>query len=396
MLHRNRLAHVLLVAVLLVSLGFSPFSWAWRGYDWAAWHEISQASRPDASSPQAGHPDLLPLLKRDFDSDTAILTTEAWEKKRDAIRETLRAFLGEPETIPATEPGAEELGREDLGSYERIHLRILGEPDDAIPAYLLRPKQIGDSKVPVMIVLHQTQSAGKEESCGMTGDPEMAFAKELAERGILCIVPDVIGFGERIEKGGQPYDGIQAFFQKHPQWSCFGKMSWDLARVIDYIETLPAVDTARIGVIGHSHGAYGAIMGAVFEDRIRLVVASCGFTTLRADPRPERWSHLTPLLPRLGFYADSIADAPFDWHEIIACIAPRPYTNWATREDSIFPNTDNLASVYEQMTALYTLYDAGEDFAGKLAPGAHRFPSEAREAAYDWIVSQFRAAEGAP
>ncbi|MCF6287436.1 MAG: hypothetical protein L3K26_19980, partial [Candidatus Hydrogenedentes bacterium] len=148
-------------------------------------------------------------------------------------------------------------------------------------------------------------------------------------------------------------------------------------------------DPKRIGVIGHSHGAYGSIMGTIFEARIALAVASCGFNTLRTDNRPDRWSHLTALMPRLGFYVEDIKQAPFDWHEVIACIAPRPYFNWATLKDDVFPNTDNLADIYTQLEDVYGLYNAEDKFHGELVPGKHRFPKEGREMAYAWIDQQF-------
>jgi hypothetical protein len=178
-------------------------------------------------------------------------------------------------------------------------------------------------------------------------------------------------------------------YERHPNWSFFGKMNWDVSRAVDYLQSRDDVDGARIGVIGHSHGAYGSIMAAIQEPRIALVVASCGFTTLRTDPRPDRWSHLTALMPRMGFYVDNVASAPLDWHEIVACIAPRPYFNWATLEDDIFPETANLAEVYKQLEDVYALYDEKENFHGELVPGKHRFPKEGREMAYGWIDNKF-------
>lgn len=360
-------------------------AFAWRGFDWETWRAETGVEKPDVTRAQAGRIDLLPLV-------TPGVTTPAdWEAKRAEIVAVLSAFLGEPTPMTPPAPSAEELGREDMGSYERIHLRIASEADDTIPAYLLRPKEIGDEPAPVMIVLHQTQAPGKAEAVGMTGDPNMHFAKELAERGVMCIAPDAIGFGERIPEGGEPYDGAMTFYAKHPQWSFFGKMCWDLSRIIDYLETLPEVDPKRIGVMGHSHGAYGSIMGAVFEPRIALVMASCGFTTLRTDPRPDRWSHLTALMPRLGFYTGDIFQAPFDWHEIAACIAPRPFLNYATLNDDIFPGTDNLPEVYWQLNETYRLYDRRDEFAWYLVPGPHRFPVETHGAVYDWIEGRFDA-----
>jgi hypothetical protein len=91
----------------------------------------------------------------------------------------------------------------------------------------------------------------------------------------------------------------------------------------------------------------------------------------------------------MGFYVEDVASTPLDWHEIAACIAPRPYFNWATLEDDIFPETANLAEVYEQIRSVYALYGKESRFHGELVPGKHRFPKEGREMAYAWIDQQF-------
>ncbi|GMW00624.1 MAG: hypothetical protein AMXMBFR84_17610 [Candidatus Hydrogenedentota bacterium] len=377
------------VVVTLGLLAVSMAAWAWPGWDWEEGRKKTGMTKPDLQTPQAGLKDLLPLLQATPDSEP-IDSVATWEAKRESIITVLESLFGNPENLVRATNTVEEIGREDMGAYNRIHLRIPSEADDAIPAYLLMPKQLPDHPVPAMVVLHQTQAPGKQEACGMTGDPSMAFAKELVERGFICIAPDAVGFGERIREGGQPYDNAMEFYAKHPTWSYFGKMNWDVSRVVDYLVSLPSVDPQRIGIMGHSHGAYGSIMASIFEPRISLVVASCGFTTLRTDPDPNRWSHLTALLPKLGFYMDDVSTAPTDWHEIVACIAPRPYFNWATLEDDIFPETDNLAEVYRQLNGVYSLYGKPEAFTGKLAPGKHRFPEEARIEAYEWIERQFK------
>lgn len=280
-----------------------------------------------------------------------------------------------------------------MGAYTRIHLNVAAEAGDAIPTYLLLPHKPIASPTPTMIVLHQTQAPGKREACGMIGNPDMFFAHELAEMGFICIAPDGIGFGERIPEGESPYYGAHDFFRKHKQWSYFGKMNWEVSRVVDYLEGREDVDKTRIGVIGHSHGAYGSIMATIHEPRIALAVASCGYTTLRTDPRPDRWSHLTALMPRLGYYVDDVKTAPFDWHEITACLAPRPYFNWATLDDKIFPETDNITDVYAQIKSVYALYGKEDAFHGELVPGAHRFPEDGRKMAYTWIQDQFGIAK---
>ena len=377
--------------LLMSLLAFQAF--AWEGFDWNVWQRFTGALKPEIQTAQSGLADLLPLLKPDATSAQAIQLIQQWESKRDAILKTLQLLMGEPTNLTAPPPYAEWLGDEVLETHVRRHLRIASEADDWIPAYLLIPRTravgagvpaAGPS--PTMIVLHQTVPQGKEEPCGIRGSPEMAFARELVERGFICLVPDSIGFGERIPPGTAPYHDAMAFYRRHPRWSFFGKMVWDVRRIVDYLETLPAVDARRIGIIGHSHGAYGSILAAAFEPRISAVIASCGFTTLRRDPNPERWSHGTALLPRLGFWTANIAEAPFDWHEVCSLLAPRPFFYWETLGDKIFPNTENLKEIYAQLRGVYGLYGAAGLLNLNLEAGEHSFPAPKRREAYEWLA----------
>ncbi|MCL4217021.1 MAG: acetylxylan esterase [Candidatus Hydrogenedentes bacterium] len=382
----------LMLTYLMISPALFP-AMAWPGFDWDTWRDVTKVEKPALDTPQAGLAELLPLLASVGPDSPRMHTHQAWQAKQARVRQTLEALLGQPTSLVSVPASAEVLGEEDMGDYIRRHVRIASSADDAIPAYILIPKNLGDAPAPVMLVLHQTQAPGKQEAVGMTGNPEMAFGPELVARGFICVAPDVIGFGERIPDGAQPYANALDFYRRHPQWSFFGKMAWDVQRIVDYIETMPEADASRIGSIGHSHGAYGTIMATIFEPRIKASVASCGFTTLRTDPAPNRWSHLTALMPRLGFYVDDVKEAPLDWHEILACIAPRPFFNWATLEDDIFPNTANLEDVYAQVHEVYALYDKPGDFQGRLGPGAHAFPKEIREEAYDWLEAQLNKKE---
>lgn len=368
---------------LLAAMAHAPAAPAWEGFDWNVWRGIAGAGPPTLETPQAGETELVPLLRADDGS--RIDSIGAWEAKRDRILATLDELMGASETAERVPPYAEILGETRHGGFRRVQLRIAAEADDWIPAYLLLPEPPPDTPGPAAIVLHQTVKQGKDEPCGIEGSPEMAFASELAREGFICLAPDAIGFGERTPPGAPPYDGAHDFYRKHPGWSFFGKMAWDVRQLVDYLETLPFVDARRIACMGHSHGAYGTIAAAVFEPRISALIASCGFTTLRSDPVPERWSHLTALLPKLGFYKDAINEAPIDWHEIIACAAPRPFFLWSTRDDSIFPNTENFPEIFEQMKDVYALYGAAGDFAPFYEPGPHAFPDEHRRRAYDWL-----------
>lgn len=365
----------------------SSFTLAWEGHDWDEWRLATGAMKPEIESPQAGVAELLPLMVSEGEDSPRIDSIRGWETKRDRILGVLQKLMGEPTNLASTPaPEAERLGESDQGTYTRVHLRIRTEPDDWIPAYLLIPKKPLGAPSPTMIVLHQTVAQGKDEPAGIKGDPELDLAHELAQRGFICLVPDAIGFGERIPPGAEPYATAREFYKRHPRWSFFGKMAWDTQRIVDYLVTLPEVDPYRIGIIGHSHGGYGSIIGAAFEPRISAVVVSCGFTSLRHDDRPDRWSHLTALLPILGFYLDDIKSAPIDWHEIIATIAPRPMYLWIPTDDKVFPHTMELWNPLMKLsTAIYNLYGQAHAVERRFARAGHAFTRTERMLAYDWL-----------
>lgn len=362
---------------------------AWEGHDWNEWKRVTTWKRPDLRSHQSGRRDLVPLLGGHGFRLGQISSAASWEERRVEIADTILPILGKPSDIRPMPVEAVVLGEEVLEDHIRRHLRIRSDSEDSIPAYLLLPKTLASPRVPALLCLHQTVAQGKEEPCGIQGDPELATALELVRRGYVCIVPDTIGFGERIPRGAQPYHDSIVFYRKHPEWSFFGKMIWDVSRIIDYVQTLPFVDPKRIGSIGHSHGAYGTLFAAAFEPRISLAIASCGFTPFRNDPTPDRWSHATALLPQLGFYLPDVASIPFDWQHVCSLMAPRPLYIWYSTRDSIFPGTENLDGLLKDVRAVYDLYGAGTAFAWQAFDGPHRFPRTARETTYGWLEQQW-------
>lgn len=388
---RRRVTSLVLAAVFLCSTRLH----AWEGHDWKQWREVTTWQKPELRTDQAGRSDLAPL-RGEAGGSNLVTSLSGWEAKRTQFASAIQQILGAPTDLKRPAAEVRELGVEDLEGCTRRHIMIRSEPDDWIPAYLLVPKSVAanvssrsGARVPAMICLHQTVAQGKEEPCGIKGDPELAFALELVKRGYVCMAPDVIGFGERIPAGKQPYHDSLAFYRKHPGWSFMGKMVWDVGRVIDYLETLPFVDAKKIGSIGHSHGAYGTLFATALEPRISAAVASCGFTTFRSDPNPERWSHLTALIPQLGFYLPDVASIPFDWQHVLALAAPRKLFVWYTTKDSVFPRTDNLESLLKDVQGVYRIYGAEGALTWQSSDGPHKFPQAQREAAYRWLDENF-------
>ena len=216
------------------------------------------------------------------------------------------------------------------------------------------------------------------------GDPDLKYALELAERGYIAIVPDYPSLG------GHPFD----FNVKTAYASGAMKAIWDNIRALDLLETLPDVDAERIGVIGHSLGGHNAMFTALFEPRLKVIVSSCGFTTFRKDDMPS-WTG-PRYMPRItSQFRNDAKKVPFDFQEIVASFAPRPFLACAAEKDHDF----DVSGVRDVMTAarpIYQLHGAADRLAAYYPPGKHAFPADARKRAYEFLDRHLKSARGDP
>jgi dienelactone hydrolase len=291
-----------------------------------------------------------------------------WGVRRDHIVKNLERVMGPlpGQRVPLNVRLVEEMRS---GAIVRRKITYQSDANDRVPAYLLLPPSAG-KKLPAILCLHQTTPFGKDEPAGVRGDAELRYALELAERGYVAIVPDYPSFGEHA------FD-----FAANPAYASGTiKAVWDNIRAVDVLETMPEVDAAKIGVIGHSLGGHNALFTAVFEARLRVIVSSCGFTSFGKDDMPS-WTG-PRYMPRIRTqFGNDARRVPFDFHEIVAALAPRPFLACAAEMDDDF----DVAGVREVMRAaasVYELHDAAGHLAAHYPPGKHAFQREARQRAY--------------
>jgi acetyl esterase/lipase len=230
-----------------------------------------------------------------------------------------------------------------------------------------------------MLCLHQTTAIGKDEPAGLGGLPSLHYAHELAKRGYVCIVPDYPSFGE------YPYD-----FKIQGAHYASGSMKaiYNNQRALDLLESLPEVNRDRIGVIGHSLGGHNALFTAALDERIKAVVASCGFTPFHDyyGGKIGGWTS-DRYMPRIREVYNNDADKmPFDFYEILGCLAPRGFFSNSPIRDSNF-EIGGVRKAFERASIIYSLHNAKDRLVLTTPDAPHDFPEAERTAAYAWLDS---------
>ena len=300
-----------------------------------------------------------------------------WTKRREEIVRGMEAVMG---PLPGKEKRcALDLKYEeetDEGSYVCRVVSYASESKSRVPAWLLVPKEAlkSGAKFPAVLCPHPT---------GPVGVPD--YARELAARGYVTLTPNYPLLG-RYEPDLQTL-GWQSGTMK---------AIWDNIRGLDLLDSLPYVRHGRYGAIGHSLGGHNSIYTAVFDPRIKIVISSCGFDSYldyyNGDPanwQPERGWCQTRYMPGLTNYAGRLADIPFDFHEMIGALAPRPIFINAPLHDINFKH-DSVDRVVAAALPVYRLYGKPENLRVEHPDCGHEFPAAMRQEAYEQLDQVLR------
>jgi dienelactone hydrolase len=309
-----------------------------------------------------------------------IRTVDDWQKRRLAIREAMQRVMG---PLPGKEKRCplevrfEE--QTDCGDYVRHWISYASEPSARVPAYLLVPKTAlaGKARFPAVLALHQTHPLGQKVVVGLGNSTNDEYGVRLVKRGFVVLAP--------------PYPLLADY---NPDLKTLGyesgtmKAIWDNIRAIDLLESLPYVRTNAFGAIGHSLGGHNGIYTAAFDERIKVVVSSCGFDAFRDYKNGDirGWTS-TRYMPRLLDY--SRETRPFDFAEVIASLAPRWFFVNAPLGDSNF-KWQSVDDVCAEARKVYQLYGASDRVRVEHPDSAHSFPMALQRQAFELLEQALR------
>lgn len=305
-----------------------------------------------------------------------VRTAAEWDIRRAQILRNMQLVMG---PLPAPSPLALDVKIEEIvetSTFRRERISFQGAEGDRVPAYLFIPKSREGRKVPGILCLHETTAVGMEGPAGLGGKANLHYAMELAERGFVTLAPDYPNFGE-----------YRFDCYAHGYASATMKGISNHQRAVDLLQSLPEVKTNQIGVIGHSLGGHNALFVAAFDPRLKAVVTSCGFTsfTKYMGGNLAGWSH-NGYMPRIAArYHNNPGEMPFDFSEVLACLAPRAVFISAPTGDDNFEVSGVNDCIHAALPVYQKIFKLGGNLQIIHPSCGHDFPPEARQAAYKFL-----------
>ncbi|HEX5324604.1 MAG TPA: alpha/beta hydrolase family protein [Capsulimonadaceae bacterium] len=295
---------------------------------------------------------------------------ETWQKE---LRSAFCEKFGWDDRRIRVPLNVEEIERDETDSYIRRKLVFTSEPGSDVPCHLLVPKK-AKMPAPAMICI-QGHASGMHISIGQKKYPEderslegdRDFALQAVREGYVALALESRAFCERAEtlqkqrsQHGCEDAAMHALLLGRPL-AC--ERAWDVSRAIDFLETIPEVDSDRIGCMGNSGGGTTTFYAACVDNRIKLALPSCSFCTY-ADSIFRIYHCTDNFIPGIMTVAD-VGD-------LAGLIAPRKLLIVAGRDDEIFP-IEGVKKAFEKARQIYRAAGQPQNIRLIVGEGGHRF-----------------------
>ena len=309
---------------------------------------------------------------------TSSTRTERTTWRRRLIR-TLKKISGYDTMQPADlQPRITE--EVPCDGYLRQRVEIQTERGVVMPMYALIPTS-GTPPYPVIIAPHGHGSGGKNAPAGVRDDPLVVGAIEqynyeygvrFAQAGFLTICPDARGFGERRENA-QMHDILSSSCRElnnmaYPLGQTVtGMWTWDLHRLVDYIETRDDCDASRIGCAGLSGGGLQTLWATALDTRIHCAIVSGYMYGYKESLLDLHQNCSCNYVPQLYEHVDM--------GDIAALISPRPLLIESGDNDPL-NGASGLGNVESQLAIIrraYALMAAEDKIQHAVFEGVHRW-----------------------
>ena len=324
-----------------------------------------------------------PYLQRRWDAVGRKLAFSAedeasWRAWRQKTVRKLRSLIGfgSMERAALNPRVTEEV---DFQDYTRQRVEIQTEPGVIMPIYVLIPKA-SQPPYPVVLAPHGHGFGGKLSVAGRSEIPQVAasiekmnndYGVQYVRAGFITFCPDARGFGERQEEAAKgDMMGSSCQFINRGAYSLgqtiTGMWTWDLHRLIDYVELRDDCRADRIGCAGLSGGGLQTLWAAALDRRIRCAIIS-GYMYGYKESLLDMSCCYCNYVPHLYEYVDM--------GDVGALIAPRPLLVETGNKDGLngASGLKNVRSQMDIMGRAYRLLGAEALLQHDVFEGEHRW-----------------------
>ena len=171
-----------------------------------------------------------------------------------------------------------------------------------------------------------------------------------------------------------------------------GKFTFEHSIAIDVLESLPKVDSERIGVLGHSLGGHGAIFLAAYDERVKAAAGNCAASFFRHNHSVAAWTRERWYVYFKHIRPDILEGKlpPIDFHEIIALITPRAFLDLSGLNDGDPLTQRQRVLMLMKIMDVYDLEKAPDNFAFFVHGRGHSVAHESRALMYAWMDTHLK------
>ena len=318
-------------------------------------------------------------------------TIEEWAKRKTEVREQLLVALGLWPMPDKTPLNPVVHGKIERDGYTVEKVFFVSRPGHYVTGNLYRPTG-GTKPRPAVLYPHGHWPNGRvQELAEPLVDKELATGAEtdraaaryplqaacvgLVRQGFVVFHFDMVGYADstaipHILKSGVPHpQGFADAAGELRLQSLLGLQIWNAERGLDFLASLPEVDSTRLGVSGQSGGGTQTMLLSAIDDRVAVAVPKVMVSTAMQGGCPcENCSLL-----RVG--TGNI--------EFAALTAPRPLAMTGADDWT----KEIMTKGYPELKQLYTLLGAGDKVSAKAWPEyKHNMNRHAREFMESWFV----------
>ncbi len=298
-----------------------------------------------------------------------------WEIRRPELRREAAEMLGLDPMPERTSLKPVITGKIEEKDFTVEKLYFQSRPHLYVTADLYLPKPLPKSAPAILYLCGHLQVITN----GISYGNKTAYQHHgiwFARNGYVCLTLDTLENGEILGHHKGTYDE-GAWWWNSRGYTPAGVETWDAIRGLDYLDTLPEVDTNRLGVTGRSGGGAYSWFLAALDDHVKVIAPVAGITDLKNYCVDGKVDDHCDCMFLVNTYR-------WDYPMLAALCAPRPLLLANTDTDEFFP-LDGVMHTRDMVKRIYDLYGASTNFGLVVAPGPHKDIQDLQIPVFRWF-----------